>query len=633
MYSLLQLSLSFFILFFLSASWPLSWVQTSEASVEEIVVSATRIPIPKHKTGNSTTVITEKEILRSGYHEVKDLLQSHVGIQVRQNGSYGGVSSTLIRGANSEHTLVLIDGVEMNDPSSPSRSFDFSTISLDNIERIEIIRGPQSVIYGSDAIGGVIHIISKSGKYRHSQIPLTTALLETGSYNTFLGKGGINGSLGLLDYSMEASHLNSKGFSSAGSNSNDSLEPDGFQRNSFSSHFKIVPIKELSLNASLRLHQSSSDTDGGAFDDDPNFTSNSDRVLAHLSLESTLLNELWKPSLSFSFSDHHRKANNPTDSQHVDQFLFADFRGRYYQTTFQNNFNISENHQLLVGLEYELEESISKIESGFGGFTANSSGRNDVASQGLFIQNVLELNPSLSSNIGIRLDHHEKFGNVGTFRVAPTYSVSKTNTLLKAGFGTGFRSPSLFQLFSDFGNPSLQPERSQSWEVGFDQNIQNDKTKFSLTYFENKIENLITFSNQYLNTKSAFTHGIELSLSSKVIYPMDLTARYTLLRAKDEQTTLDLPYRPRHQLGVDVGYRLTRKWDLLLTTSHTGRRFSDTGISLPSFSLFHLSSKYLISKKLEIFLRAKNIFDKKYDEVLGFQTERRSLYAGTRFSI
>ena len=433
-------------------------------NLSDVVISATRTNTSTIELANSISVIDSSEIANSNNSSVFDLLKNQYGLSFTQQGGYGTLSNVYLRGANTGQTLILIDGVEYNLPSDPSGVFDFSSLPSDNIEKIEVLRGPQSTIYGSDALAGVINIITKKGTGK----PKYSATMEGGSYNTYKGLAGLNGTYNKFNYSLSLSKTKSEGFSAA-SEQYGNKEKDGFDRLNFSSLIGYQISDNAEINIISRYGNSEADYDqfGGTGGDDPSYIFNQEEFSIRGEGKVKLNDDdKWSQKFGASFFKNVRKYSFDTSSAST-IYSHSKYDGRKYKLDWQNDFRVVKNKRvdvlLTAGTEFELEETTSEY------YTFSYTGNSDYASVfpkksantiGGFVEAQLGLLNSFFGTVGIRYDHHNKFGSSVTYRFAPAYIIWATGTKFKATVGTGFKSPSLFYLFDPaYGNTELTPEK------------------------------------------------------------------------------------------------------------------------------------------------------------------------------
>jgi vitamin B12 transporter len=449
--------------------------------LSDIVISATRTENPIMELANSITIIDSTEISRRNKTSVFDLLKDEYGISFTQQGGANKLSSISIRGSNSNHTLVLIDGVEVNMPSDPGNSYDFSFLTPDNVERIEVLRGPQSTLYGSNAMAGVINIITKKGSGR----PKFLVEGEGGSYGTYRGVAGLNGSIDMFNYSVSLSRFKTSGFSSASSRYGNT-ERDGSDNYNFSSRFGLDINNNLSFNLFYRFAKAFSNLDqwGGLHGDDPTYVSNMEEYELKGETELSLFDNLWNQTLGVSIFRNVRKSSfdsttfNPNSSRSI-------YDGKKVKFDWQNNIQFNNWNLVTLGIESFSEGANSEYNSSISIYNDTLANR-IVYTTGLYIQDQLKVMNNFFATVGVRFDKHNRFGGVTTYRIAPAYIIPGTGTKLKFTYGTAFHSPSLYDLYDPtYGNSSLKPEKSKGWDAGIEQHFPDNKFSIGLTYFNN----------------------------------------------------------------------------------------------------------------------------------------------------
>ncbi|MBM3305452.1 MAG: TonB-dependent receptor [Candidatus Aminicenantes bacterium] len=612
----------------------------------DVIVTANRVETPEREVASSVTVITSEDLVRTGKTSVADAMREVIGLSLVQNGGPGAAASVSIRGANGEHTLVLLDGLELNDPINPSRSLDLAHLPLSQVDRIEVLRGPQSPLYGSDAMGGVINIITRTGR----GAPSVTLASEAGSLGSFAGNLGVQGSGGRADYSFALHHSRTAGVSAASTAYPGNVEKDGYRNLTLAANLGLSVSSGSRLSLGLRATQARTEIDnfGGPGGDDPNSVQDYASFLARLQLRSLTRNGFWERILSASWVGAGRDYLNPTDEAHPLDSEEASYRSGSLKLDWQNNFYLRPSHTLTVGAELEREEGRSAYfsESAWGPSESRfpSTGASTV---GLYVLDRLEIRGRLFLSAGLRVDAHSLAGSAVTFRVAPAYLFHSTGTKLRAAVGTGFKSPSLYQLFAPgtswgpIGNPDLRPERTTGWEAGLEQRLAGERLVLGLTYFRNAFRDLVDFDFTlgYVNVGRARTSGVEISVESRPTRGTIVRAAYTGLRAWDEITGADLLRRPRDKFSAEWGTRLFGSFDLSASVLYAGQRldrdFSELPyptVTLPGYALLGLALAAPVGPGFDLFLRLDNLLDARYEPVWGYGAPGFTFRAGFRYA-
>ena len=582
-------------------------------TMEPVVVTASRIATPLSQTNSAITVITAEEIEASGQSMVTDVLRRVPGLDVSRSGGAGGNVSIFIRGTDSKHTLILVDGIELNDPVDPSGAANIAHLTTDQIERIEIVRGPQSVIYGSDAIGGVINVVTKKG----SDKPSGHLLVDGGSYNTWkkLASFRVGDQTGYLAFGV--SHIESDGFSSAHKKYGNK-EKDGYRNKTFSLNTGGRYTELFELNINLRYTDSTFDYDD--FKADADHTGTNETLTAGIATTFHLLDERWQLKVALSHTGINRENRD-------ENFGTSDFEGKKNKLELQNRFQTNAHNTMVFGAEIEQEQA------------QNSFGQDDSAThRAIYLENRLSIN-NFDANFGIRLDDHQEFGSHTTWRIAPAYRFSETDTRIRAAIGTGFKAPSLFQLYGEvfntkIGNKDLKPEKSLGYDIGIEQTLFKGIMILDITWFRNELKDSITqiWPDPYFNAGDISTQGIETTVN---IYPADifnLQLSYTYTDTKNKDDGSRLLKRPLHKGHAQVNLYPVDKLEINSSLIYVGKRDDFGNVEIKAYTLVNLAASYQVTDNLKLFGRIDNLFDKDYEEVAGFGTAGLSGYAGVRLS-
>lgn len=581
----------------------------------EIVVTATKSEINKKETGASITIITGEEIEQRGRRNVADIIEDTAGISVSKSSEFGGKTSAFIRGTNSGSLVVLIDGVKVNDPSLPNRGFDWGFLSADNIERIEIIRGSQSTLYGSDAIGGVINIITKKG----GGAPKLTIKGEAGSYSTYKELISVNGGDEIVSYFFGVSRTDSSGFSKASSASgnNSNLERDPYHNTSASTRISAKTVNNSELFFSMRYINSDASIDGGAYTDDANHSNLTQMLSAQVGYMYPFF-KWWDASLIYSHMNVTREDVKSTQTW---------YKGKDEKGEFKNRFNIEGVDEIITGFEFEKESALS-------------SGGVDRARQSKsgYAQNHLKLFNRIFFISGVRYSDPENYDARMTYNLSSSIIIPVTETRIKGNYATGYKAPTFDQLYSVWGgNDKLKPEKSKSFDIGFEQPLLNEKIVFEVNHFEIDYTDMIISDSSWTNQNigKAEIRGYEFILKLKPINDLKVDASYTITETKDFSTDKEFILRPKYRAGVNVNYSFLGVGNVNLGFVYVGKRLdylpmsSDVSYLAPYYT-FNLAASYWVIPELQVFGRIENLMNRKYEDVRGYQTPLRSYYAGAK---
>lgn len=612
----------------------------------EIVVTATRVDTPAKEVASSFTILSAEELEKTGKSMVIEVLEEVLGVSLIQNGGKGGSASVFLRGANSEHTLILVDGIEMNDPVNPSRSFDLAHFPLDNVERIEVLLGPQSTLYGSDAIGGIIHIITRKGEGKAK----FSFASEAGSFGTLSIQAGMSGALQKAHYSLGISRLSTRGISAASSTYLGNEERDGYRNFSLSGRVGYQMKENIEMDFIIRSIDAKTDIDnfGGAYGDDPNHVQEYTSLFVKGQIRALTFSNRWEQKWGFGLTRSDRRHRNPEDTAHPSESEDGRFESTLLKLDLQNNFFLHETNTLTFGIEYEQEQGESEyLFASSWGSSSSQFPRRKASTIGFYLQDQVRLSGRFFASGGIRADIHNESGQALTFRLAPAYIIPKTGTKLKATYGTGFKSPSLYQLYAPrtawgaVGNPTLKAEECAGWDAGIEQPLFQDRLLVSAVFFSNTYRNLISFDFQhgYVNIGRAFSRGVELSLEAKPWTGFLLRTSFTLSEAKDRDNETPLLRRPGKKLVATLSYAFAEGWEAGLSYLYVGERddidfstWPSSQVTLPGYSLLNAFLSCSLSSGIQLIARLDNIFDEQYETVLGYGTPGFSVYGGIRIS-
>ncbi len=613
----------------------------------EVVVTATRLETPPREIGSSVSIISSFDLSLFKRTFILETLRDVPAVSFNQNGGMGGASSVFLRGANSEHTLVLLDGVELNDPINPSRSADLAHLLLANVERVEVLRGPQSPLYGSDALGGVVNIIPRREKGR----PRLTLTSSGGSFGTFTGQASLSGAAKSVDYSFGLSHYRTTGISAADAGLAGNSELDGYTNWTLSGRLGIALPKNLELDLLAYSIRAETDIDnfGGPYGDDPNNSQGYRSFYLKGQARGLFLKNRWEQKLAVAVVDSRRSHRNLPDGGHPGEAEEGHFAGRMFTLDWQNNVFIHPSHTMTAGLSFEKEQGESEYlsESPYGPYSSFFPLRK-AETIGLYLQDSFRVAGRFYATAGLRYDRHSRTGGAITCRFAPAYFIASSQTKLRASIGTGFKSPSLYQLyapgtaFGPIGNDDLRPERSLGWDAGVEQSLLEGKVRAAVTYFHNDFENLIDFSisEGYINIGQAETRGVEVEFQMTPWKSLIVNLAYTRCAAKDKTQDTRLLRRPENTLAARLAFSFLTRWTVAVSFDHIGRRadvnYSAWPISpivLPAYSLLSGVISYEAVPNLQLFIRLDNILNTRYVQVFGYGSPGFSIQGGVGLSL
>jgi vitamin B12 transporter len=593
-----------------------------EAEAEQVVVSATRFDIPLDQSPASVSVISSEDLEQKQIERVSDALREVPGLSVVQTGTAGQLTSVFIRGLRSEHTQVLLDGIPIN--QGLQGAFNFADLTTEDIDRIEVVRGPQSTLYGPRALAGVIQIFTKQG----TGTPGVLLAAEGGSYDSFREWTQSDGKIDGFDYSMGASRLDT-----------DNARPNNNYRNTaMIADTGWSPNDQLRIGSLLTYSVSDTGNPNTIFDPRPidHFLTERWLIGPHIDWKPT---DWWDHKFIFSY-DHERQINDPNEDGFVGptRALFE-----RTQIDYQNDFRPTSWLTLTSGFFY------SRLNAGqerpfvlqiFGPQpTFVSDHTEEVAG---FLEATATPIENLILVAGGRFDHFNQFGGVWTYRFASSYKIDKTNTTLHSSVATGFSPPSSQDKI--FGNNfGLRPERDLGWDIGIRQELSENRVSFGLTYFHNDLSNVIGFNGlfQTLNLGAAETQGLETELRVQAITDFLLTASYTYLDAENTSSKdisqlqgARLPRRPRNEVYVSASYlwwkRLRTTVEAKFVNAREELNFGGPNFDIEDYSFVNIAAEYEVNPHLSVFGRIDNLANEHYSEVFGFPALGRAAYGGLK---
>lgn len=583
--------------------------------LEEVVVTASKIAEPEGETTSPVVVIREEDIKRTNARFVPEVLRQVADLNLVQTGGTGHVATVFLRGGGPAQVMVMIDGVKVKSPTTGE--FDFAGISVEDIERIEIVKGPQSTVYGSEAMSGVINIITKKGREGHRLY----ATYEEGPRNTANPSVTLSGAGQGYDYRLTGYYFETDGISAA----KEGTEKDAYKNASLSGRLGVVLARNFSVEVSGRYIDERTELDfGTTVPDDPNYVQDGRRY--DVSGKGTyFVNDKWEQVLTISTVREKLRFRDPDDTFMVFNSTIETVMD---SVDWQHNFYMAKGYSLTVGAEYREEAGENK--GMFDESTDNTA----------FYFNTRRKSGSLVSSLGIRHDMHETFGDETTWRVGFLEEMDY-GMRFRASYGTGFRAPTLNDLYYDEpfmrGNPDLKPEESESWEAGVEQDYTENVT-ITLTYFDQRYRDLIQWVEvapwtwQARNISRARMKGVETGLSYRISDSLRLKAGYTNLEAEDRSTGETLLRRPKDKATVAVDYTGSRL-ALHAGYSYVGGRIDGfPERKLAAYNLVDLSASYGLTRGLTLYGRAENLFDEDYEEAAGYGTPGASFYGGVKLS-
>lgn len=647
----------FFVVAAVIISSTLQAQDSTTTSLTEVVVTANKYPNKTSLTGKVVTIISREQIERSGGKDLSQLLTEQAGIFISgANSNAGKDKSVYLRGGYIAHTLITIDGVPVYDPSGIGGNFDLRNLAVASIERIEILKGSQSTLYGSDAINGVINIITRKATTKKA---MGNAALSYGSNETFRGSAGVNGRSGMVDYNASYSFHSTKGINEAiNLNMAPVTDKDMFRQNSFQLRLGINPTDKISMQPFFRYGHVKGDLDQGAFTDELDYTYSQKSWQAGLRNEFSIgknkLTALYNyNSINRLYTDDSTESRNGYDTWVQGTYTGAEhFADAYVHLPF------SKQVKLTGGIDFRSSESDQKYKSiGFFGPYETTYSSDSLKQNQLGIYTTLNWNhpDGFNAEVGGRLNIHSTYGSHFVFNINPSFLV---NEKIKFFFNisSAFRTPSLYQLFSEYGNKDLKPEAAATSEAGVQYFAPKNKFSARATLFARSVKDVIffyynssTFQSQYINQDKQKDNGFELEASYAINKGTTIKAFYTYTtgeittkKAGKDTTYNNLLRRPKSIAGLNISSQLTSKLLVSSNLQSMGKRndayfdnttFSTVDVVLKSYILWDVYAEYgFLKNKLKLFADLRNIAGSKYTEISGFNTLGFNGYGGIRFN-
>jgi len=604
---------------------------------DAIIVTASRSgdAIRTDQIGASVTILDTAALEQRGTRIVSDILRDVPGIAVSRLGAIGGFTQIRVRGAEANQVLVLIDGIKASDPYYGE--YDFGTLIADDSARIEVLRGQQSALYGSDAIGGVIHYITLTG----AEAPGISARAEGGSFGTFNGAARVAGVSGNLDYALSSSYNHTKGSPTARGGTRDI----GSDIAGLSGKLIWTASDTFRLTAVGRYSYTDADNNDMEFDtasprfgyviDIPGMTFRNEAFYGLVRGELSLLDGRWTTALSGQIADTTRKNYTAFGFDGGD-------KGKRAKGSLESTFRFGTDriaHRLTGALDIEREQFQNTQPSPF-----TFQGKRHTDNVGIVGQYDVVVDEALALGASIRRDENDRFDDTTTYRFQGSYKLP-TGTRVRGAYGTGVKNPGYYELYGFstgryIANPNLKPEKSKGWEAGIEQSFADDFGTVSVTYFDSKLTNEIfaTFASSSNRTTESKQHGIEFSASARPMKQLRFDLAYTWLHAR-ENSAVEVR-RPRSVASFNTTLMSKdERFSGTVTVRYNGEQrdvaftnpsFVPVPVVLKEYILVNLNADYKLTESVSLFARVENLLDENYEEVFSYATQGRAAYGGVR---
>lgn len=588
--------------------------QTEESRLGPVIVEGSRLDQTETEVGSSVSIISEEDLEKLDLDFAIDAVATAPGVTINQNGSFGGSASVRIRGASSGQTLVLIDGVPVGDPSATDGSFNFAYLDTSSIERIEVLKGPQSTLWGSDAIGGVVSITTKEPEPGFGG----TAFAEYGSFNTLRGGASVEGANETGDFRLSASGISTDGISKADED-NGNTEDDGYESTTLSAKGGLNLPSNARLEATVLYTDAESEYDsysGGAQGNvaDGDEVTQNETLAGNLSLQLPLFDDRLENLFLVGYSDITRE--NFTNGA---QSYFAEGDRSIFR--YQGTFEINDMNTVSFGAERE--ETMANGE--------------DADTDSLFALYELKPVQSLTLTAGIRNDDDSRFGSETTARLAAAWNPTDQVTV-RSSWGQGFKAPSIFQstyicTFCGLTEPNanLKPETSEAFDIGIEWRSADGRAEAGITYFDQDTENLIDFSFTagYDNIAKVESKGVELFGAYVLTDWLSVNGNYTVIDAQDGNGN-ELSRLPEQSGNVTLAFDPDGPFSGAVLVRYNGDEANTNGTTLDGWTRVDLTGRYALNESVELYGRIENLFDEDYQQILGYGTPGLSGSVGIR---
>lgn len=617
---------------------------TSYRQLDQVIVTANRLQQKQSSTGKMVTVISQETLQRNAGKNLSEIINYQAGVFINGAGNNLGTNPDVyLRGSGLGNTLILLDGVPMNDPSQINNTFDLNMISLGMIERVEILKGAQSTLWGSDAVAGVINIITKKATKNGQHL---SSLLSYGSYQTLRGNIGLNGAIGKLSYRLGYDFTNGKGFSTAhDSTGKKDFDQDNFKQNNWQLALGYQFNKNWSITTSHQFLKYTGGTDAGAFQDDKDNVFDNKNTQHHIDLGYAGANFQWHLTQSFL------KAGRiyTDDSASIGGFAKysrGEYNGNTAITETFGNFNLSKKLVLVAGLQYQHQQTSQSYLSisSFGPFETALGDSAKANNLSWYNSILLKDLAGFDIEAGFRINRHNIYGNNSTYTINPSYHINQQLKLF-INLSSAYKIPSLYQLYSEYGNKGLSPEKSTNYELGVSFLDKKGRSSVRIAGFKRDIQDLIVFytnpsnfASQYINRDQQHDYGFELETHFKLSTKTDWILNATYVDGEGDNKgvkTKNLYRRPNFIINTVFTWQPTAKITLMPSLRYIGTRLKGTYDAgpekMPAYTTLDLYMGYALTKRTKCFIDLRNISNQEYFDVVGYNSKRFNLMAGLTF--
>ncbi len=628
--------------------------QDTTKTLDEVILTANKYPKKQSETGKVVTIINRQQLEKSSGKTLGELLNTVAGVTIPGANNNPGTNMTLdIRGASAGNALILVDGIPVNDPSVNNNYFDLNYFPIDQIERIEILKGGQSTLYGSDAVAGVVNIITKKNDNKHFSV---NAGIADGSYNTLKTTAGIGVNTKKINYGIHYTHLNSDGFSAAyDSTGKQNFDKDGINEYAVNGSIRFKLSKKFQLKIFSNYSQYKTDLDACAFTDEKDYSVKTKNFQAGTGFVYTHTTGSLHFNYSFNYVSRDYLDDSTYRSNPYVDFSRSSFIGRTHFAELYNNWKY-ENWEFLAGADYRMNNTFQQYFSTgiFGPYEAPILNKN-MTQISPYVSAVYKNKDGFSIEVGGRWNHHSEYGNNFSYTINPFYLINDKAKIF-VNLYSAFKMPTLYQLFDpSAGNSKLQPEKGIIEEAGFEI-LSNRHFFFKLTAFYRNTKNAIlysynpfTFASLYINASRQENYGTELEATYKTDkWNLNLNYTYTDGKTKSAYDVTGAPigkdssyynlYRiPKNTFNLNVGWQASQGFFISTQLHAAGKRdeyiYGAAPEILKSYLTIDMYSEYKLDKRFKLFLNLKNVTNKKYFDFLGYNSARFNFNAGINFNM
>ena len=624
---------------------------TNKKQLDEVVVTATKYPVKQSLTGKVLDVITRDQLDKNEGRQLTEILNEQAGVVIiGSQNTLGSVQDVYIQGAPTGTTLILIDGIPAYDPSGTTTNFDLNLINTDEIERVEIVKGSQSTLYGSDAMAGVINIITKKGSGKPFNVSVGAS---GGSYNTFKGTAGIDGKFGNTAYNVQYTRLRSDGFSDAyDSTGKANFDKDGFNEDIVLANVSQRVTDALQLRGNFQYSHYDHALDAGAYLDDPNYTSFSKNTQAGIGADYKLRTAMIHFNYNYNSVTRNYLDDSAMEIAQGGSFSQSGFTGQSHFSELYTNVPLCRHVDLLAGLDYRnqrINESDVYLSQYYSDSSAVGTDSARVRQSAGYVSLLLKDVGGFSLGAGGRYNSFNKYGNVVTYSIDPSYVIDDRVKLF-ANLSSGFSAPTLYQLFSPYRDPygELKPEKTESVEAG----VQYSRRYFNArgVFFQRHTTDEIIFTYDatypngfYINQDRQNDHGFEVEAAGQAGH-WSFSANYTYTTGKGitlsngkDSSFYNLYRQPKDLLNLKAGWQATPGLYLSLSLRTVGKRiesvYGGAPIGIPSYYTLNGYAEYKMAKAWKFFVDLENLTDQQYFDIPGFNSKRFNFMAGIRFHL